>query len=64
MVYNTIQHPHPYPLTATHCQYIMYSTFSLGRGGGREVIEKVEGQQFTSIVPSSMGAMSECISIL
>ncbi len=51
-------------------------TFSLGRGeGGEEVREKIEGQQHTSIVPSSMGAtvqklgqkyqpMSECISSL
>jgi hypothetical protein len=29
--------------------------FSLGRGG-EEVREKVEGQQYTNIVPSSMGA--------
>jgi hypothetical protein len=27
-------------------------TFSLGRGGGYEVREKIEGQQYTSIVPS------------
>jgi hypothetical protein len=43
MVYNTTQHPTtppPHP-------------FTLGRGG--EVREKVEGQQYTSIVPSSMG---------
>jgi hypothetical protein len=28
----------------------------LGRGGGVEVREKIEGQQYTSIVISSMGA--------
>jgi hypothetical protein len=49
MVYSTIQHP---PQPPTVC---IYCTFSLGRGGG-EVREKVEGQQYTSIVPSSMGA--------
>jgi hypothetical protein len=49
--------------TATHClyiperQYILYTVFSLGRGeGGKEVRENVEGQQYTSIVPSSMKA--------
>jgi hypothetical protein len=53
MVYNTTQHP---PHSATHCLYtVMYVYF--GKGGGRgEVREKVERQQYTSIVPSSMGA--------
>jgi hypothetical protein len=48
--------------------------FSLGRGGGQKE-GTVEGQQYTSIVPSSMGVkvhnlgrkykpLSECISIL
>ncbi len=46
MVYSTI-HPPP-PQTHTVC---IYCTFSLGRG---EVREKIEGQQYTSIVPSSM----------
>ncbi len=42
------------PLTHTVC---IYSTFSLGSGGGgAEVREKKEGQQCTSIVPSSMGS--------
>ena len=60
----------PPPQTHTVC---INSTFSLGRG--EEVREKIEGQQYTSIVPSSMGAtinklgrkykpMSECISSL
>ncbi len=55
-----------------HCTLIN-STFSLGRG--EEVREKIEGQEYTSIVPSSMVAtvhklgrkyqpMSECISSL
>jgi hypothetical protein len=50
MVDSTIRHPPP-PAPDTVC---IYCTFSLGRGG--EVREKVEGQQYTSIVPSSMGA--------
>ncbi len=75
MVYTTIQHPPiPPPPSHTHCPYILYSTFSLGGGGGQRE-GKVEGQQYTSIVPSSMGAtvhklgkkykpLSECISSL
>jgi hypothetical protein len=52
MVYNTFQHPPPHNHTLS-----VYCTFCLGRGeGGREVREKVEGQQYTSIVPWSMGA--------
>jgi hypothetical protein len=58
------------PQTHTVC---INSTFSLGRG--EEVREKIEGQLYTSIVPSSMGAtvhklgrkyqpMSGCISNL
>ncbi len=35
--------------------YSIYCTFSLGRGEG-EVRDKVEGQQYTSIVSLSMGA--------
>ncbi len=51
-VYNTAQHPHhPQP---PHCLYILYVYF--GKGGEGEVREKVEGQQYTSIVPWSMGA--------
>ncbi len=42
--------PPPPPETQTVC---IKSTFNLGRGG--EVREKIEGQQYTSIVPSSMG---------
>jgi hypothetical protein len=48
MVYNTTQHP---PLTVTHCLFILY--VYVGKGGG--VREKVEGQKYTRIVPSSMG---------
>jgi hypothetical protein len=33
-----------------------YCTFSLGRGRGEEVREKIEGQQYTSILPLSMKA--------
>jgi hypothetical protein len=41
MVYNTIQHPPPHPPQShTVC---VYCTFSLGRGRGGEVREKVEG---------------------
>ncbi len=59
------------PPPQTHTVRI-YCTFSLERGGGgEEVREKIEGQHYTSIVPSSMGAtvhkqgrkyqpMSEC----
>ncbi len=62
----------PPPQTHTVC---INCTFSLRRGGGgEEVREKIEGQQYTSIVPSSMGAtvhklgrkyqpMSECIPV-
>jgi hypothetical protein len=48
MVYSTIQHPPP----PRHTLYV-YSTIHLVWEGG-EVREKVEGQQYTSIV-SSMG---------
>jgi hypothetical protein len=41
----------PPPQSRTIC---LYCTFSLGRGG--EVREKIEGQQYTSVVPLSMGA--------
>jgi hypothetical protein len=76
MVYSTIQQhtSPPPPVTHTVC---INSTFSLGRGegGGGQREGKVEGQQYTSIVPSSMGATvhklgrkykppSECISSL
>jgi hypothetical protein len=53
MVYNTTQHPHPTP-SQPHTVYILYIYFGKGVGGG--VREKVEGQHFTSIVPSSKGA--------
>jgi hypothetical protein len=63
----------PSPQTHTHCLYKLYSIFCLGRA--EEVREEIEGQQYTSIVPSFMGAtvhklgrkyqpMSECISSL
>jgi hypothetical protein len=53
MVYNTTQHPPPsQTLSILTVQVHIY----LGKGGGGEVREKVEGQQYTSIVPSSMGA--------
>jgi hypothetical protein len=56
MVYNAAQHPPPPPTpfpTAAHCLYIMYILFA--KGGGGKVREKVERQQYTSIVPLSMG---------
>jgi hypothetical protein len=50
MVYNTTQHHHP--PTATHCMYLLY--VYLGKGGkGREVREKVEGQQYTREVENT-----------
>jgi hypothetical protein len=69
MVY-TAQFTSPPPQTHTVC---INSTFSLGRG--EEVREKMEGQQYTSVVLTSMGAtvhklgrkyqpMGECISSL
>ncbi len=54
MVYNTTKHPHP-PPSQPHTVYIRYIYFGKGVEGGG-VIEKVEGQQYTSIAPSSMGA--------
>jgi hypothetical protein len=50
MVYNTTQHP-----TATHGLY-KHTVHLLWKWRGREVREKVEGQQYTSRVPSSIGA--------
>jgi hypothetical protein len=62
IVYSTIQHSPPSP-RHTHFLYILYSTVHLvweggggGPGGEEEVREMEEGQQYTSIVPSSMGA--------
>ncbi len=53
MVDSTIQHPPP---SHTHCLYILYNVhFSLGKGGGGQREGTVEGQQYTSNVPSSMG---------
>jgi hypothetical protein len=48
--------PPPSPPTDTHCLYTVYSTVHLVWEGGEEVREIVEGQQYTSIVPLSMGA--------
>jgi hypothetical protein len=61
-VYSTLQQipptPSPQPVSHTPRLYILYKcTFCKRRGGGEEVREKVEGQQYTSIVPSSMGAI-------
>jgi hypothetical protein len=75
MVYNTIQHPPPPNHSHTLSVYYVHLVWE---EEGEEVREKVEGQQYTSIVPSSMGAaihklgrkhkptqtMSECISSL
>jgi hypothetical protein len=75
MVYTTIQHPPipPPPQSHTLSVYTVHLVWEGGGGGQREA--KVEGQQYTSIVPSSMGAtvhklgriykpLSECISSL
>jgi hypothetical protein len=53
MVYNTTQHPHP-PHTHTLSVCVLYILF--GKGGGGKIREKIDGQQYTSIVPSSLGA--------
>jgi hypothetical protein len=45
--------PHPHPHSHTLSVYTVCLLWEEGRG---EVREKVEGQQYTSIVPSSMGA--------
>jgi hypothetical protein len=57
MVYNTTQHP-PTPPPPSHTLSV-YTVHLLWQGEG-EVREKVEGQQYTSIVPSSMGATVTC----
>jgi hypothetical protein len=74
MVYSSIQHPPPQSHTLS--VYTVHScTLSLGRGGGVQREDTVEGQQYTSIVPKSMGITvhnlgrkykprSECISSL
>ncbi len=54
-VWSTAQFNTPTPPPQPHTVCI-YCTFSLGGGEGGDVREKVEGQQNTSIVPSSMGA--------
>ena len=56
-IYSTIQHPpppHPPPPPPPHSNTLSVYTVHLVWEGG-EVREKVEGQQYTSIVPSSMG---------
>ena len=53
MVYSTIQHPHPHPHSDT---LFVYTVHLVWEGGGEVREKKGEGQQFTSIVPSSMGA--------
>jgi hypothetical protein len=53
MAYSTIQHPQlPHP----HSQHTLsvYTVHLVWEGG--EVREKLEGQQYTSIAPSSLGA--------
>jgi hypothetical protein len=56
MVHSTFQHPPPPPPTQAHT-VCTYCTCSLGRGegGGGQREGTVEGQQYTSIVPSSIG---------
>jgi hypothetical protein len=53
MAYNTTQHAPPPP---SHSHTLSVYIVHLVWGGGVEVREKVEGQQYTSIVPSSVGA--------
>ncbi len=55
MVYITIQQPPPTSPPQPHTVCIIHTVHLLWEGGG-EVREKVEGQQYTSTVPSSMGA--------
>ncbi len=52
MVYSTI---HPPPLRYALSVYTVHLVWEGGEGGW-EVREKIEGQQYTSIVPSSMVA--------
>jgi len=57
MVHSTFQHP-PTPQPDTVCTYILYSVHLIwegGEGGGGLRECTVEGQQYTSIVPLSMG---------
>ncbi len=54
MVCSTIQHPPP--PTPTHCLYIYTVHLVWKEGEGWVVREKVKGQKFTSVVPSSLGA--------
>ncbi len=57
MVYNTIQHPPqpPPPHSQTLSAYTVHWEGGEGEGGQREGTVTVEGQQYTSIVPLSMG---------
>ena len=48
MAHSTIQHP-PTPTLSVYTGHLVWEVVE-------EVREKVEGQQYTSIVPSSMGA--------
>ncbi len=50
MVYKTTQHPHSHTLSV----YIVHLVWEGEKVG--EVIEEVDGQQYTSMVPSPMGA--------
>jgi hypothetical protein len=77
MVNSTIQHPPP-PQSHTLSVYTVHLVWEGGKGGrgeGGGVREKEEGQQYTSIVPLSMGAtvhklgrkykpLSKCVSSL
>jgi hypothetical protein len=56
MVYNTTQPTPPPPHSHTLSVYTVQLVWE-GGGGGKEVREKIEGQQYTSTVPSSMGAI-------
>jgi hypothetical protein len=53
-IWYTTQLNTPPPPTAKHCLYTVHLLWE--GGGGGEVREKVEGQQYTRGVPSSMGA--------
>jgi hypothetical protein len=54
MVYTTIQHPPIPPPPQSHTLSVYTVHLVWGGGGQRE--GKVDGQQYTTIVPSSMGA--------
>jgi hypothetical protein len=55
MVHSTFQHSPPPPQSPIICIYCTVH-WEGGEGGGGQIEGTVEGQQYTSKVPSSMGA--------